>query len=125
MWITKKFLKKENTSLKAELKNVKSVLEAETAVKKEVIEYNEELSDKLEFMMKTYPFEIGQTVYDVQLRSAKGRFTKTKASREHSLINEVVVDKKNYFNLVDRYNAQDVFMTLADAEARLYAVCIE
>ena len=86
---------------------------------------NEELREDLREYEILYPFTMGQTVYDVQLRSAKGRFTKTKASREHSLINEVVVDRKNYFNLVDRYNAEDVFLTREDAEEKINTVCVE
>ena len=110
MWTTKKALKAEIESLK-NLKN-------------DVIKHNNKLADALEEMMAKYPFELGQVVYDVQLRSEKGRFTKTKASREYSIINEVVVDKKNYFNLVDRLYNEDVFTALADAEAHLDKVCV-
>ena len=84
-----------------------------------------ELEDHLDHMEKKFPFSIGQVVYDVQLRSSKGRFTKTKASKEHSLINEVVVDHKNYFNLVDRYMSEDVFLHLECAQEYLEKVCIE
>lgn len=118
MWVTKKMLKKENAALKLEIKNLESILECETATKRKLLAFEE-------FMSNTYPFDLGQKVYDVQLRSSKGRFTKTKASRQHSLINEVIVDKKNYFNLVERYAAEDVFKTLEAAEAKLDAVCIE
>lgn len=104
MWISKKKLTAEREEYKHKI---------------EMLEYS------LQFYQERYPFSIGDTVFDVQLRSSKGRFTKTKASREYSLINEVVVDKKNYFNLVDRYLAKDVFMTLSAAEEHLNEVCID
>ena len=94
-------------------------------IKEELLRINNELADAVEKYMSMYPFELGQVVYDVQLRSSKGRFTKTKASREHSLINEVVVDKKNYFNLVDRYASNDVFTDRVKAEKYLESVCVE
>lgn len=85
----------------------------------------DELLNELNYRRDSFPFKLGDTVFDVQLRSDKGRFTKTKASREHSLINEVIVDKKNYFNLVDRYNNSDVFFTRARAEKYLNEVCVD
>ena len=111
-------LKQENKALKAE---VNRLLE----LKSTLMSINNELADKVEEYMRIYPFQLGQVVYDVQLRSSKGRFTKTKASREHSIINEVVVDKKNYFNLVDRYRNADVFMTQDEAVEHLDLVCID
>ena len=114
MWVSKK-----------NFKELENQLLALTEFKKELLKINEELADKVEDMIKKYPFEMGQVVYDLQLRSSKGRFTKTKASREHSLINEVVVDKKNYFNLVDRYASNDVFTDRVEAEKYLESVCIE
>ena len=104
-------LTKENR----ELRHHNEILCARSAQQKNKIEEYETL----------FPFKMGQVVYDVQLRSATGRFTRTKASREHSLINEVTVDKKNYFNLVERYNQKDVFVTRAGAEAQINAVCID
>lgn len=118
MWISKKKLKNENAQLTAEVARANEL-------------YNEllrdccYLQDTVASYRAKYPFEIGQVVYDVQLRSSKGRFTKTKASREHSIINEVIVDKKNYFNLVDRYNNLDVFTTLEKAEEHLDSVCVD
>ena len=106
-------------------KKLKAQIAELEQIKQQVIEYNNELANELEKMKITYPFEIGQVVYDVQLRSSKGRFTKTKASREHSYINEVVVDKKNYFNLVDRYDNKDVFTSYDAAECFLQSVCVE
>lgn len=85
----------------------------------------EDIKTQLDEMNETFPFYLGQVVYDVQLRSASGRYTKTKASREHSLVNEVIVDKKNYFNLVDRYNNYDVFMDRDAAEKHLDNHCVD
>lgn len=84
-----------------------------------------ELSNKVNKFEAEYPFTIGDTVYDVQLRSAAGRFTKTKASREYSIINEVVVTTKNYFGLVNRYRSFDVFKTMQEAENHLNSVCVD
>lgn len=91
------------------------------ALKNEVAELNKELAE----MYTKYPFEFGQVVYDVQLKNNKGRFTKTKACREYSTISEAVVDKRNYFNLVDRLNNKDVFLTMPEAEAHLAEVCVD
>lgn len=110
--------KKENIELKRKLDSMQLTVN-------ELVRVNDELTDNISEMMKKYPFEIGETVYDLQLRSSKGRFTKTKASREHSLINEVVVDKKNYFGLVERYNNKDVFTDKNCAEEYLKSVCVE
>lgn len=82
-------------------------------------------AEKLDNFRAAYPFQIGQTVYDVQLRNEKGRYTKTNPVCEYSKVNEVVVDKKNYFNLVDRLNAKDVFLTPEEAQARLHEVCVK
>lgn len=118
MWTTKKKLKNENAQLKEQL-------DERANLYNELLEESVRLFDMLNEYRDKYPFDMGQIVYDVQLRSSKGRFTKTKASREHSIINEVVVDKKNYFNLVDRYNAHDVFVYLEQAESHLDSVCVE
>lgn len=83
------------------------------------------INDYLADYCKAFPFKLGQVVYDLQLRSSKGRYTKTKPSIEHSVVNEIVVDKKNYFGLVDRYLANDVFTSLTDAEAYLKKVCVD
>lgn len=118
MWVTKKKLREE-------------LAHAEQQLQRKEYLYNELMAsyiakdDLLKDMINQYPFELGQIVYDLQLRSSKGRFTKTKASREHSLINEVIVDKKNYFNLVDRYASNDVFTDRFEAERYLESVCVE
>lgn len=92
--------------------------------KKELKAINVDLMDQLDAMVETFPFKLGQTVYDVALKNAQGRYTNTKPSFEHSTITEVVVDTKNYFKLVERYNRQDVHMTRASAEDYLKSVCI-
>ena len=109
MWTTKKTLKEHIATLEAKL----------------AAEYlrNDDLQAQLKEFAVKYPFDIGQTVYDLQLRNDKGRYTKKNPSREHSVVNEVVVDKKNYFNLVDRYADNDVFVTYEAAEKYLDEVC--
>jgi archaellum component FlaC len=74
---------------------------------------------ELNAMKEVFPFAIGQTVYDVQLRNEHGRYAKKNISLEHSRINEVVVDTKNYFNLVERYERNDVFTDYEYARAFL------
>ena len=115
MFITKK---KRIRELEEELENMHTI-------NNELLVTNNDLSNELVEMKSKFPFDLGQVVYDLQLRSSKGRFTKTKASREHSLINEVVVDKKNYFGLVDRYASNDVFTDRIEAEKYLESVCVE
>lgn len=114
---TKKELKKENERLKLDV-------ESATKINEEVIGYNEEIGVALEDMKKAFPLILGQIVYDLQLRGENGRYTRTKASREHSVINEVIVDKKNYFKLADRLNC-DVFISKEAAESYLDEICVK
>ena len=104
MFITKK-------NLKRELQTQMSIVEelAETVAEYEMM----------------FPFMLDDVVFDVQLRNNKGRFTKTRASREYSTVSEVVVTKKNYFNLVDRLNSGDVFLDEESAWRRIDDVCID
>jgi hypothetical protein len=78
---------------------------------------------ELKYMRMIFPFDIGQTVYDVALRNEKGRYTKTHPSFEYSTITEVVVDEKNYFVLVKRLGRKDVFFSKKEAEEYLKTVC--
>ena len=114
-----------NRKLKAQIKDLEKANMKLTKINEEVIQYNEEIADKLQYMLDTFPFTMGDVVYDVQLRSNKGRFTKTKASRGYSTISEVVVDKKNYFNLVERYTKNDIFRSKIEAEKYLDEICID
>lgn len=96
----------------------------EFKTKKELKAEVAQLEGKLGFVEATFPFALGQTVYDVQLRNQNGKYTKKNASLEHSLINEVVVDKKNYFGLVERYNKYDVFTNYESAKEHLESICV-
>ena len=91
----------------------------------QVRKYNEAIADAYEFMKTVYPLDIGATMYDVQLRDEDGKYTRTKASREHSLINEVVVTEANYFKLKKRMLNEDVFYTLDQAKKHLDEVCVK
>ena len=115
MFITKK---KKICDLEAELEKMRTF-------NNELLVTNNDMSQEIIEMKSKFPFDLGQVVYDVQLRSAKGRFTKIKPSIEHSLINEVIVDKRNYFGLVERYNNRDVFITYEAAETHLKDVCVD
>lgn len=118
MWITKKQLKKEVDRLQNELYDSSHLV---NECKYKIAQ----LRAKVNEYERLFPFTFGQTVYDVQLRNSKGRFTKTKACKEFSMINEVVVDDKNYFKLVARLNAKDVFVTRDEAVNRLNEVCVD
>ena len=89
----------------------------------ECSDYVDDLEYELDCMQGTYPFDLGMTVYDIQLRGENGRYTKTKPSLAHSIINEVIVDEKNYFKLRKRMEKNDVFMLREKAEAYLEKVC--
>jgi hypothetical protein len=106
---TKKKLKARIAYLEEELASLRTV--------------NGGLYDRLAEMTTTFPLELGQTVYDVQLRNANGRYTKKHPSLEHSLINEVVVDTKNYFGLVERMRKLDVFRDREGAQRALEFAC--
>ena len=97
----------------------------EFKTRKELKAENAALMDELEAMIEVFPFKLGQTVYDVQLRNEKGRYAKKNVSLEYSLINEVVVDEKNYFGLVERYKRDDVFYSYEMARAYLESVCVK
>ena len=82
-----------------------------------------ELEGELAQMNEKYPLELGETVYDIALKNAQGKYTKTKPSREHCTITEVEVNEKNYFNLKKRLENNDVFFEYEDAEQYLDSVC--
>lgn len=93
--------------------------------KKELKTTIDNLMDELESKIEVFPFNLGQTVYDVQLKNEKGKYVKKNASLKHSLINEVIVNEKNYFGLVERYKRQDVFLSYEAANAYLKEVCVK
>ena len=96
-----------------ELKQRLAALEAE----------NDILYDELDTIAEAFPFDIGQEVYDVALKNAQGRYTKTKPSREHSTITVVEVNEKNYFSLKKRLENNEVFYEYEEAETYLDSVC--
>ena len=80
-------------------------------------------NDELHFMQQMFPFTLEQTVFDVALKNAQGKYTKKNPSFEHSTITEVAVNEKNYFSLVKRLKNNDVFYTKKAAEEYLKSVC--
>ena len=91
-----------------------------------IVELNadiDELESELDDIKEEFPFFIGQTVYDVALKDAKGRYTKSKPSLEYSTITAVTVDEKNYFKLVQRFRRSSVFEDQAEAEEFLESIC--
>ena len=82
-----------------------------------------ELKRELAAMKEVFPFDLGQTVYDLQLKNSKGRYAKANPSLEYSTISEVTVEEKNYFGLVNRYKKNDVFTEYSAAEEYLKSIC--
>jgi hypothetical protein len=82
-----------------------------------------ELKETLVKMREAFPLDIGQIVYEVHLRNAKGRCIKSVPSREYCTIEEVIVDTKNYFSLVERLDCDDVFIDYDEALIYLDFVC--
>ena len=82
-----------------------------------------ELEGEIAMRDEKYPLELGETVYDVALKNAQGKYTKTKPSLEHCTITPVTVDEKNYFKLVARMRNNDVFLGEAAAKAHLETIC--
>ena len=85
----------------------------------------EETKTEVDMLDTLFPFALGQMVYDIQLRNENGRYAKKNASLEHSRINEVVVDEKNYFGLVERYKKNDVFCSYDGAREFLESICVK
>lgn len=106
---TKKDLKKELADKKETILELRCDVEA--------------LAAELGCMRASFPFDLGQTVYDVALRNDKGRYTKTNPSYEQSTITEVEVNEKNYFGLKKRFENNDVFFSNEEAEEYLKTVC--
>ena len=94
---------------------------------KEIISDLEDECDQLEcelsYMLDSFPFELGQVVYDVTLKNSKGRYTKVNPSFVYSTISEVTVDENNYFSLVNRFKNNDVFYSAELAEDFLKSIC--
>jgi hypothetical protein len=102
------------------------IFNVETKEEKELTAEVAKLNLAIEEMREEFPFDLGQIVYDVQLKNNKGKFAKTDFSNlslEYSTITAVEVDRKNYFNLVERYYRQDVFKYKEEAEKYLKHVC--
>ena len=111
--------------LKAQIAQLEYELNRTKNIKEGLLKYNNDLADYEEQMSKQFPFLLGQTVYDVQLRSSRGKHTKNKASRKHSLIKEVIVTRDNYFELVDRYESQNVYLVREHAEQYIDSVSVD
>lgn len=120
---TKRALKREIEDLNLEVSKLKGQLMYQHKVTEELVIALNDGKAAYSKMCETYPFDIGQVVYDIQFRNTEGKFTKKHPSIEHSLINEVTVTERNYFGLVKRYYARDVFTTYEDANEFLNEFC--
>ena len=96
-------------------------------LKETIVELKREVEDlefELDQLAEQFPLTLGQTVYDIALKDSKGRYTKTDPSADYSIINAVIVDEKNYFNLAERFKRNnDVFFSEAEAAAYLNRIC--
>ena len=111
-------------SLKNKLEITEQQLKYAQATVQNLVHTNNELKQDIEKYSTMFPLIVGDTVYDLQLRSASGRYTKKNASKQYSQINEVVVDEKNYFKLVARLGT-DVFTSKDAAVNYLCSVCVD
>ena len=114
------------TSRKKITKYIEELIAELQEVKKEnskIREYNKQIADKCEHIMKLYPINIGDTLYEVCLKNDKGRFTKTKPCKEYSSVEELTVDTKNYFKLVEKFNNNEIFFVKKDAQKYLDSLC--
>lgn len=109
-----------NFTTKKELQDSISKLTFDNKILTEELD---ECEEDLAAMHEAFPFDLGQVVYDVTLKNAKGKYAKTKPALEYSTINEVLVTKKNYFSLVERLNNNDIFFDKKSAEEYLHAIC--
>jgi len=109
-----------NITTKKELKSEISLLVQE---KNDLWEERHDLINEVSAYKHNFPLSIGQIVYDLQLRDAKGRYTKTNPSRTHSKINKIVVNEDNYFELVRRMKLKDVFVNEDTAISYLSVLC--
>lgn len=107
------------TTKKKQLERIAKHDEEVQELKNEILELFDELYD----IVDAFPFYLGQKVYDVALKNAQGRYTKTKPSREHCTITEVEVNEKNYFSLKKRLENNDVFYEREEAEEYLNSIC--
>ena len=81
-----------------------------------------DLEDAFEDLAAQFPFPLGYTVYEVQLKNKNGKFTTAKPSKERSVIIPTVVTEKDYFRLAKKYE-NGVFLELDEAEAYLDEIC--
>lgn len=104
-------------------KELREIVDKLTTDNKNLAAELESCEEDLADMQEAFPFDLGQVVYDVSLKNDKGKYTKTKPSREYSAINEVTVTEKNYFSLVARLDRNDVFFDRESAEEYINSVC--
>ena len=109
-----------NIETKKELRKKIYVLECDLTDAEEECDH---WQSELNYYKQFFPLDIGSTVYDIQLRDSKGKYTKDNASREHSYFTEVEVTEKNYFGLVERLKNNDVFTNSFDATEYMDRVC--
>lgn len=72
---------------------------------------------------RKYPIEIGHTVYNITQKDKDGRYTADKPCRETSTVAPALVTENNYFDLVRRLHARDVFIKEDAANRWLEVIC--
>ena len=138
MWVTKKKLRNMLSDTEEQLCQTRNKLDdaearadyyerayeaTECLAKDHQLALQEQVK-KYDAKVAEFPFSLGDTLYQVLLRSANGRFTKKKPSLAHSTVVAVEVDKKNYFKLLDAFNV-DYFASKESAAKHLEEVCGE
>lgn len=83
------------------------------------------LEQEREAIAVDFPIPMGATTYEVKLKGANGRFTTTKASKQHSVINEIIATPQNYFKLREKWFNGTLFLYSEDAHNYLDKMCID
>ena len=109
-----------NIETKKELKEQISQLNYEVGCLEDDLDL---ANDEYNYLRHQFPFDLYQVVFDLTLKDAQGKYTKTNPYLEHSTITEVTVTEKNYFKLVKRFESSDIFFTKEAAETYLKLVC--
>lgn len=111
--------------LKKEITELNEKVDFLTLRNSQLVTENDVILKDLMSYQRMFPLLLDAVVYDVQLKGANGRYTKTKACKEYSQITEVVVTKKNYFNIVEKFTEGHVFLTRTEANKFIDSICIE
>ncbi len=106
---------------KKKYKALEQELLQERAIKNVLVISNNKMSETIADVAKYFPLRLGETIYTIQWRDAGGKFTKKNATPEQSSVVAVVVTKRNYFSLVEKFNNKEAFVNETKAVEYLAA----